>query len=400
MIRVSYEDILKRIEEKTGLPRTEIEQKINAKLKQLSGLISKEGAGHIVANELGIRLIEQISGRLQIKNILGGMRDVETVGRVVDVFEAKPFKSERSEGTVGSFILGDETGTIRVVLWNTQAEKVSQLEPGMVVKIVGGYVRTRNERPELHLNDRSKLIIQPSDETVGEVKPRYARKRINDVQPDEMVEILGTIYRVSDMRFFEVCPVCRKRTRLHNEQNVCEQHGEVDPKHSYVFNVFLDDGTGTIRLVCFREHALKLMGKQESEVMVYREQPELFEDVKTELLGNIIKVAGRVVKNELFERLELIARKVDTSPDPEKELALMQAEAAKRESEGVKKTGTDEPETTKTEKVETGEAEKAEPSGTEKPKSEESEKTGITEAEKTEDSELSISYEKVEKEQS
>lgn len=351
MIRLSYEEILKRIEEKTGLSKGEIEAKISGKLKQLSGLISREGAGHIVANELGITLIEQISGRVQVKNILEGMRDVETVGRVTDIFEPKSYKSQFTEGTVASFILGDETGTIRVVLWNTQAEKVRQLEGGMMVKVVGGYVRTRNNQPELHLNDRSKFIINPADETVGEVKPRYSRRRINDMQPDEMVEVLGTIYKVAEPRFFEVCPLCRRRTRLHNEQIVCEQHGPVTPNHSFVVNVFLDDGTGTVRLVCFREHALRLLGKQESEILVYKDRPELFKEVETELLGNIIKVSGKVVKNEMFERMELIAKRIDTHPDPEKELALMQAEMAKSESEKAEKSETSRKEETDNSKL-------------------------------------------------
>ena len=58
MMNMPYEVILERIKEKSELSEAEIIQKIDKKLDQLSGLISKEGAAHILANELGIKIFE------------------------------------------------------------------------------------------------------------------------------------------------------------------------------------------------------------------------------------------------------------------------------------------------------------------------------------------------------
>src|SRR3989338_536063 len=110
MIQIPYEQIVQRIKEKTQLSEAEITKKVEEKLKQLSGLISKEGAAHIIANQMGIALLEKTSGRLQIKNILVGMRDVETIGRVQAVYDVKEFQSQNGSGKVGSFMLADETG--------------------------------------------------------------------------------------------------------------------------------------------------------------------------------------------------------------------------------------------------------------------------------------------------
>src|SRR3989344_7461955 len=117
MIKIPIEDIYAKIREKASITDQEIDEKINLKLKQLSGLISREGAAHIIANELGIKLFDAVSGRLQIKNILPGMRSVETIGRVRQLYEVHSFQSENRSGKVASFILGDETGFIRVVMW-------------------------------------------------------------------------------------------------------------------------------------------------------------------------------------------------------------------------------------------------------------------------------------------
>ena len=69
MFKLPLPDIIQKIKIGSGISDEDINQKIDVKMQQLSGLISKEGAAHIVANELGIKLFEQTSGILKIKNI-------------------------------------------------------------------------------------------------------------------------------------------------------------------------------------------------------------------------------------------------------------------------------------------------------------------------------------------
>ena len=78
MIKIPYEKIIEKIKEQAKISDSEIESKIKEKTDQLAGLISKEGAAHIIANELGVKLFEE--GNLKIKDILPGMRSVETSG--------------------------------------------------------------------------------------------------------------------------------------------------------------------------------------------------------------------------------------------------------------------------------------------------------------------------------
>jgi replication factor A1 len=327
MIQIPYTDIIQKIKEKANLSEEEIDLRIKQKLRQLSGLISKEGAAHIVANELGVKLLEKVSGRLQIKNILTGMRDVETVGRVVAAYEPRTFQSGDRSGKVGSFILGDETGTIRVVCWGSLADNVSQLKENLIVKILGGYVRERNSQKEVHLNERGKLILNPPGETVGEVKfttKTSTRKNIKDLQEnDSNVTILGTVVQTFEPHFFEICPECGKRLRQSEEKFICDVHNVVTPDFSYVLNLFLDDGTENIRVVCFRDQADALLKKTRQEILQYKTNPEKFEEVKTALLGTIVKFSGRVVRNTMFDRLEFISQQVDPNPDPEEEIARL-----------------------------------------------------------------------------
>ena len=67
--------------------------------------------------------------------------------------------------------------------------------------------------------------------------------------------------------------------------------------------------------------------------MKYKDNPEKFEEVKNNLLGNIIKVIRRVNKNEMFDRLEFISRLVFPKPDPKEEIDRMKKEVESKSSE-------------------------------------------------------------------
>ncbi len=328
MFKMPLTDIIQKIQEKSSLSEAEINSKIDEKLDLLSGLISKEGAAHIVANELGIKLFEQTGGKLQIKNILAGMRDVETVGKIQRKNNISEFqRKDGSLGKVGSILIADETGSIRVVLWGDQTNILEKAKEGDIVKVISGYVRENRGFKEIHMNDRSKLMINPDGESVGEVKASASsRKNIKELTENDInVEVFATIVQVFDLRFFEVCPKCGKRARKREDSFVCDTHNKVNPNYSYVLNLILDDGTETIRTVFFRNNVDSLLKMGPDNVLAIRENSEGFEKIKNDLLGEQIKVQGRVNKNEMFDRLELMARQVNPTPDPQKEIDRMQS---------------------------------------------------------------------------
>ncbi len=325
MIQMPLDEIIAKIKEKGGLTEEQINKRISQKLKQLSGLISKEGAAHIIANELGIKLFE-IGGKLQIKNILTGMRNVEIAGRVRNIFPVNEFQTaEGRKGKVASLMVEDESGLIRLTLWHGQTDNIEKLKQGDIIKIVGGYVRENNGRKEIHLNERSKLVINTEGEVVGEYKrPVAERKEIKDLSEGDVAVLLGTVVQVFDPKFFTTCPECRKKPQQKDNLFICSKHGTIMPEWSYVLNLFLDDGSSNIRSVFFRDQVEKLLNKTKEEILKYKDSPEQFNEIKTELLGNIIKLEGRTVKNQFFDRLEFIANKVELNPNPEEEIKRLE----------------------------------------------------------------------------
>ncbi len=337
MIQMPLQDMIKKITDGAGISEQEVNDKIKQKLEQLSGLISKEGAAHIISNELGVKLIPETTGRLEIKNILMGMRDVEVVGKVTHNFGIREFKTDNREGKVANIIIADETGSIRIVCWGDQADKTSDLNPGDIVKISSGYVRSNQERNEIHMNDRSVLEKNPEGITIDIGPSAASRKKIEELAENEgNAELLGTIVQVFDPKFFEVCPECNKRAKpTESGAYSCPQHGDVTPNYSYLLTAYLDDGTGNIQAVFFRNLVESLLGKNAEEILSYKDNPSAIEQIKTDLLGNMIKVTGRVNKNTMFERLEFVVQSVDPNPNPDDELKLLEKEKQSVEAQAV-----------------------------------------------------------------
>lgn len=327
MINMPYEDIIRRIKEEKDVTDEELNSSIKKKMDQLSGLISKEGAAYIVANDLGVKLV-QTSGLVKIKNIVSGLRNVETAGKVMQKFDLREFETERGKGKVQNFIIADETGEIRVTAWNDQVDGLKKFDNGDIIKVENGFIKTNQGRKEVHLNDRAKITVNPPDIKIEGVTANIAaapqeavRKKISELKEnDQNVEMMATIVQVYDPRFFEQCPECRKRPTLKDGEFVCETHGTITPAYGYVTNVILDDGTDSIRIVCFKEQMQELFAKTDSELLKYKDSPEKFEEIKTELLGEQIIVTGRINRNAMFDRLEMIANKIQGNIDPEQEI--------------------------------------------------------------------------------
>lgn len=242
--------------------------------------------------------------------------------KIVRKFEVKEFAKGERSGKVASLIVGDETGTMRLVLWNDQTRHFDKLNEEDIILVKDAYVKENNGNKELQLADRGELVINPSGEKIDKVRQSSAfeRKTINELAAGtENVELLGTVVQVFDPRFFEVCPECAKRVNL----SQCEIHGTVNPALSYVLNLVFDDGTGTIRSVFWKNQTSHLLARSDEEMGKYKENPALFESVKTDLLGEQFKLMGRVKRNEMFDRLEFNVQLVEKA-NPAEEIKRLE----------------------------------------------------------------------------
>lgn len=310
MLNLSPDEIKKKIQEQTQLSREDIDKRVQEKLTQLSGLISEEGALHIIANELEVQFVPSKEER-RIKDLLPGMRDVEQPMRVIQSYDLREFESKYDGGVgkVKSFLAGDESGVIRVTCWGVRAEEAEKLKEQDIVVVKSAYVKENQGRAELHLNNNSELTINPEGVEVATTSPsrsedgEYVRKSINELSKgDYRVELLGTIVQAYDPRFFE-----RK-----------------DGTPGFVTNIMIDDGKGNVRVGCFDEVAAQVLGMKKEEVLSNKEGS--FEEEKTAVLGEIVKIKGRAKLNTVYNSIDVTADEIDMSPDAKAELERLQKE--------------------------------------------------------------------------
>lgn len=348
MITIPLGDLKEKIKQQSDLSEEDINKKVKTKLEQLSGLISEEGAAHIIANELGVKLTPT-GEKLQVKNILAGMRNVELTGKVTAKYELREFQTAKRSGKVANFMIGDETGVIRAVMWNDKTEDFEKIKEGDVIKIQNGYIRENNGRKEIHMTDNSKIQINPEGVEVNNAQQQEKRtvKKLNELEEgDENIEVLATIVQVFDLRFFEIDPETGRRA-IERDGKYYSGEKEV-PKisYAYVMNLFLDDGTENVRTVLWRNQVQKLLDLDDEQVIAFKDNPSEFENIKNDLLGTIVKVIGKTKKNQSFDRLELVANMIFKDVDPDVEAKNLE----KNETSGKKESVETDSIETKTEK--------------------------------------------------
>jgi ssDNA-binding replication factor A large subunit len=320
---LKYEDILEKIEKEKGMSKEDVEDKIKEKLKRLSDLISREGAAHIIANELGVKLYDVGIKKAKVKELNPMLKGVELVGKIVQLYEIREFKVAAREGRVVNMLIGDETGSCRLVLWDEkQIKEVEEgkVKVGDIVRVSNCYVKQNNMNyMELHMGNKGEWEINPEGETI-DVKAVSAseKKDIKDLAENDNATIVGTLVQVFEPRFYDSCPECSKKVEYKDDGFYCAQHGKVEAKAQGVLNMVFDDGTDNIRVVCFRDNVGKVL--EVEDVASLKDSPEKFNEIQRKIAGKQLEIAGRVTKNDFFNRLEMVANTIaDANP---KDLAV------------------------------------------------------------------------------
>ncbi len=294
MVAGNYDKIVEKIAQSAGVEVDEVKRKIEAKRAKLSGLISQEGAAQVVAAELGVNFENE---KLKINELLPGMRKVNTVGKIINLFPVRTFTTQKGdEGKVLNFVLADDTSNIKVVLWDTNHISLfekEELKDGHVIEISNASMRDN----ELHLGSFSELKSSP--EVFKEVKTEKVvhEKNIKDFKIGDNSSVRAFIVQSFEPRFFEVNKETgRKITDEERAQGIA-------PDKRALINIVLDDGTGTIRAVLFHEK-LKDIGLTELE------NHEMLLNQKESLLGKEFIFSGNVRKNNFFNNEEFIVEDV------------------------------------------------------------------------------------------
>jgi ssDNA-binding replication factor A large subunit len=327
----TLDEIIDKLEAQSNINRDELKEKIKKRHDGLEGFVSMEGAAYLVAKELGVNMLSSEKRKLDIKNIVTGMRNVSVAGRLFRISNTVDFKkSNGNSGRVANIFIGDRTGFVRMPLWNDQVKMLDEgsINIGDVVQ-VSGAISQENIYGEVELSlGKYGKVFNVSDEAMSaEIEKEYPpaedlqkyflgtgssdRVPIKSISAGNF-EVRGTIIDVIRSNFvFYRCPTCGgKAVRGYDVSGQvkfeCQEHGKVDAEPAMVVSFIVDDGTGMLRVVAFRETAQKFTTTSAGELDKLTPD-ERYGILSGSMLGKEYIIHGSVKKDRSFDRLEMVA---------------------------------------------------------------------------------------------
>ncbi len=166
----------------------------------------------------------------KIVEIKAGMNGLTVLGKVLDLGKVRTFnRKDGSTGKVTNITIGDETGKIRVTLWDAKAESPG-VNAGDIVEIMNAYARENafSNSTELQLGSGGGIIN--SSATVNYNEPLTP---IADIGINSAYSVAGHVSGIDEIREFD----------------------RPDGTKSKVSNIYISDDTGRIKVALWGEHA-------------------------------------------------------------------------------------------------------------------------------------------------
>ncbi|WP_256421294.1 single-stranded DNA binding protein [Halobellus rarus] len=208
----------------TDVDFEEFEAAVEDKVEQMGGLADEETAAMLIAHELRDEEVEGVA------DVAPGMNDVKFLAKVMSIGELRTFErdGEDEDGKVVNVDVADESGRIRITMWDGMAEDaVERLETGQTLRVAG--------RPKDGYNgievDVDKVEPAPDAEVDVQARDSY---RVEDLALGlSDVNLEGRVLSTDSVRTFD----------------------RDDGSEGRVSNLTLGDPTGRIRVTLWDEKA-------------------------------------------------------------------------------------------------------------------------------------------------
>lgn len=265
--------------------------------------------------------------------------DITVEGKVIQISEIREFsRSDGRNGKVRNITIADEYASRRVVFWDDQVDKTIDLSEGDIIRIEHAYTKDgTDDFIDIHVGRKAVIIINPEESRLEEIDvikeiPKFGNYKpymIDELEEGMFAEVSGIIVQVSERKpVYEACPNCMRKVTWIANKPVCKVCGELDsaiPK--LIFNVHIDDGSGSMRITLVDEAAEKLLNMTPKEALdivnkTGRDEAPIIDNISN-ILGRYISVRGKVTRSEFNDQLEIISRNIEFTDPIEKSNYLL-----------------------------------------------------------------------------
>ena len=281
--------------------------------------LSEEQASAMFIPEL-TTLEKAIYDYKKISDVDEDERDIIIIGRIIELNDVHQFDRDTGEtGFVRNIEMADDTGSIKVVLWGSDAKM--DLEMGMPLKL-------QNPRISLDMDNRLEAtvsrgtaILKPNESEIEKlptydelVEAIFVKKTIEALAEDDTnVCVTGSIKEVgTDKNILKRCPNCNGNVEQTIEENVCDfcGHNFDEPDYTLMIPTQIEDETGEIQVTFFGKLAEELSGLKTDDVAELVEEGNGIEDKLEGLTGLTVEIIANVDFDEYSERTRLRPKKI------------------------------------------------------------------------------------------
>ncbi len=183
----------------SGFTEVELEKQVKNKAKEFGGFMSEQGILFVIAKENGIYLqssdineqlyeefeeeIDYDDFTIDISEIKEDMTNIVLLGKILQIYETREFtRKDGTPGIVGSFLLGDISQTIKVILWDDKVDitKNKFFRENELIRIIGGYCKMgRDNSLEVHLGRKGRIVLSPDNVN------KNVEKKLNNLEYDQ-----------------------------------------------------------------------------------------------------------------------------------------------------------------------------------------------------------------------
>ena len=277
--------------------------------------LSEEQASAMFIPELAT-LEKAIYDYKKIEDLDEDEEDTVIIGRVIELNEIRNFDRDNGDtGSVRNIEIADDTGSIRVVLWDKDANM--DLEMGQPLKL-------QNPRLSLDMDNRLQAtvsggttVLEPSEKELEDLPSQdelmesiFVAKSIESLTEDD-TNVIKEVF--PDKILLKRCPNCRESVEESEDEYICDNCGHTfdEPKYTLMIPTRVEDDTGEISVTFFGNLAEELIDMSQEEVVSIIEDEALgVEDKIQDLVNMTIEIIANVSFNEYSEEYRLNPKKL------------------------------------------------------------------------------------------